>query len=132
MAGDFAIAATFTKADMDALTGARLGVTVRAAPSHNSFTTTGEHPKGLRVIKKPVALGIEIDKGTAGRADFFGLASVTTAGAAYQIYKWIADRGGLDRLAQSNVKVEAPKYDPALVDHDNGGPAAPLSAATAP
>ena len=132
MAGDFAITATFTKADMDALANAKLGVTVLVDLSHNSFTTTTEHPSGLQVVRKPVELDIQIDKGSAAPADFFGLASVKTTSAAYQIYKWIADRGGLDRLKQSNVKVEAPKYDPAIVDHDNGGLAAPLSAATAP
>lgn len=132
MAGDFAITATFTKADIDTLTGAQLGVTVLVDLSHNSFTTTTDHPSGLQVISKPVELDIQVDKGTAAPADFFGLASVKTTSAAYQIYKWIADRGGLDRLNQSNVKVAAPKYDPAIVDHDNGALAAPLSAATAP
>lgn len=129
MAGDFAITATFTKADLDTLTGAGLGVTVLVDLSHNSFTTTTDHPSGLQVASKPVELDIQIDKGTAAPVDFFGLASVKTTSAAYQIYKWIADRGGLDRLNKSNVKVEAPKYDPAIVDHDNGALAAPTVAA---
>lgn len=71
MAGDFAITARFTKADMDTLTRAKLGVTVLVDLSHNSFTTTTEHPSGLQVISKPVELDIQVSKGTATPTDFF-------------------------------------------------------------
>lgn len=132
MAGDFALSSTFTKNDMDLLKAAKLDVTVLVDLSHNSFTTTTDHPSGLQVISKPVELDIQVNKGTAGEADFFGLANLKTSSAAYEIYKWIAGQGGLKRLEKSNVKVEAPKYDPSIVDHANGALAAPLSAVTAP
>ncbi|MGZ8338280.1 MAG: hypothetical protein ACXWU9_01760 [Telluria sp.] len=77
-------------------------------------------------------LDIQVDKGTATPTDLFALGSVKSSSAAYQIYKWIADRGGLERLQKSNVKVEAPKYDPAIVDKNNGALIGPISAATAP
>lgn len=132
MAGDFAISASFTRADMDTLTGAKLGVTVLVDLSHNSFFATTENPGARAVIRKPVELDIQIDKGTAAPADFFALSNQKASSAAFQIYKWIADNGGLDRLNKSNVKVEAPNFDPGMVDHANGALAAPLSAATAP
>lgn len=131
MAGDFAIAASFTKADMDALCGARLGVTVLVDLSHNAFTTTTLHPGGVQVVSKPVALDIQIARGTATAQDFFGLGKLRSTSAAFQIYKWIADNGGLARLVKSSVKIEAPNYDPSIVDRENGALAAPLTAATA-
>lgn len=131
MAGDFAIAAPFTRADMDALSGARLGVTVLIDLSHNTFTTTTAHPGAIHFSSKPVALDIQIARGTASAQDFFGLGKLKSTSAAFQIYKWIADNGGLARLLKSNVKIEAPHFDPSIVEHGNGALAAPLKAATA-
>lgn len=131
MAGDFAIAASFTRADMDALAGARLGVTVLVDLSHNTFTTTTEHPGATPVLSQPVELDIQIGRGTASAQDFFGLGKLKSTSAAFQIYKWISDNGGLARLLKSNVRVEAPHFDPSIVDHGNRALSAPLKAVTA-
>lgn len=132
MAGDFAVKASFTKADMDALAKAKLSVTVLVDLSHNGFTTTTDHPSGTQVISKPVELDIQVGEGTAGPSDFFSLGNAKNSSAAYEIYKWISEQGGLARLERSNVKVEAPNYEAAIVDRSNGALLGPIAAATAP